>query len=677
MKGLVFFIMQGILLLANSINLFGVNYCKPIYTKPNTGFCVNTVEIDTFYHYQYCTKNVYDTTHINAPVAVLYSGKSYPIHTDATSSRIAFWIDYNQDGDFDDVGEFIDSSKFKDSYKTNWNIPLNTPTSNYRMRFLSSFLVGITTKGACKTFTSGEMEDYLVSIRHWYHDDMRVTKLLTPDKFGCGDTNYHFSIQFQNMGKDTQKVIPFIMKVQPKKGAIVSIYDTLYKTIPPGKIDTFTFTKTYNNSTGAIYNLWAIVNLPNDSLRDDDTLFTTRAIYPYIPPPTLGNPLGCSGSLINYYAKPHSPYSLFWFDTDTGKKQIGYPDTLKNIYSTNNTRMFAALSDAPQYSMTPYDTTLAGTSRVFVITKPFWHTVYFTAYKDFILDTVTIYPTGSGWIHVNLGSLIKDSFFVNPSKPKSPIKLNLNYHIKPGTYALTDFYSRFDNPSDGLCFSDSASYYYSCPLLSILGYSPTGSSKGWGYGPFYNWKVTGVGCFSRRVSIKPTLYPTPNTQWQSTYTKPRELLFTPKDTTAGNAYLWHFGDGDSSTQKAPTHQFAKDSTYKITLQIVSGNGCIGQYDSMLKVVYTGLEELHANYKISLIPNPTIFTTTLEVNNLPQTPITITLTDILGRQLMQLSQTPNAEGKLIKEIDVSALPKGMYFIEVQNKEMRVVSKLVVR
>ena len=666
-------------------NLFAVNYCKPTYTKPSSGFCINTTEIDTFYHYQFCTKNTYDTSHIITPVTVLYSGKSYPIHTETSSSRIAIWIDFNQDGDFDDAGEFIDSSKFTSAFKPTWKIPITTPTGNYRMRFLASFSLPITTKGACKTYTSGETEDYLVSIRHWYDDDMRVTKLLTPNKFGCGDTNYKFAVQFQNMGKDTQKVIPFIMKVQPKKGAIISIYDSLYRTIPPGKIDTFTFAKTYNNSIGAIYNLWAIVNLPNDSLRDDDTLFTTRAIYPYIPPPTLGNLLGCSGSLINYYAKPHSPYSLFWYNTDTSKKQIGYPDTLKNIYSTNGTRMFAALSDAPQYSMAPYDTTLAGNSRVFVGVKPVTHSTYFTTYKDVIIDTVTIYPSGSGLIYVNLIEntkatkyiQYKDSFYVRITKPKSLVKLPVNFHVPPGNYSVNDKGTLFDSATDGLCFSDSPSYYYNCPLLSITGQLPPGGGKTYGYGPFYNWQVTGVGCFSRRVSIKPNIYSTPTTQWQSSYTKPRELLFNPKDTTAGNTYLWYFGDGDSSTQKTPTHQFAKDSTYKISLQIISGNGCIGQLDSMINVVYTGIRETKANYKISLIPNPTTSTTTLEVSNLSQTQTTISLTDILGRQLLLTNQTPNPEGKLIKEIDVSALPKGMYFISIQNAEMRVVGKLVVR
>ncbi|MCX6351556.1 MAG: T9SS type A sorting domain-containing protein [Bacteroidetes bacterium] len=93
----------------------------------------------------------------------------------------------------------------------------------------------------------------------------------------------------------------------------------------------------------------------------------------------------------------------------------------------------------------------------------------------------------------------------------------------------------------------------------------------------------------------------------------------------------------------------------------------------------GIEEsiFSGNNNIHLYPNPTTSTTTLEVNNLPQTNTSITLTDMVGRQLIQLTQTPNAEGKLIKEIDVSTLPKGMYFISVQNERMRVVSKLVVR
>ncbi|MCX6352559.1 MAG: T9SS type A sorting domain-containing protein [Bacteroidetes bacterium] len=91
---------------------------------------------------------------------------------------------------------------------------------------------------------------------------------------------------------------------------------------------------------------------------------------------------------------------------------------------------------------------------------------------------------------------------------------------------------------------------------------------------------------------------------------------------------------------------------------------------------TAVQESKTFSNFIFYPNPTTSTITLEVNNLPQTNTSITISDILGKQLIQLNQTPNSEGRLIKEIDVSALPDGMYFILVQNEKVRVVSKLVV-
>ena len=52
------------------------------------------------------------------------------------------------------------------------------------------------------------------------------------------------------------------------------------------------------------------------------------------------------------------------------------------------------------------------------------------------------------------------------------------------------------------------------------------------------------------------------------------------------SYQWNFGDGNSSTQPAPSHAYADTGRYKASLFITGPNGCTG-LDSTLVIVYPG------------------------------------------------------------------------------------------
>jgi len=52
------------------------------------------------------------------------------------------------------------------------------------------------------------------------------------------------------------------------------------------------------------------------------------------------------------------------------------------------------------------------------------------------------------------------------------------------------------------------------------------------------------------------------------------------------AYQWNFGDGNTSTQPAPSHTYADTGRYKASLFITGPNGCTG-LDSTIVIVYPG------------------------------------------------------------------------------------------
>ncbi|WP_299837737.1 GEVED domain-containing protein [uncultured Tenacibaculum sp.] len=99
----------------------------------------------------------------------LSEGQNYTITVTPTwtgtiyAEGYAVWIDYNNNGDFDDSGELV-WSKSPSSDPTNsgtFTVPSNTAQTAVRMR-VSMKYNGIPT--SCETFTYGEVEDYTINL---------------------------------------------------------------------------------------------------------------------------------------------------------------------------------------------------------------------------------------------------------------------------------------------------------------------------------------------------------------------------------------------------------------------------------------------------------------------------------------------------------------------------------
>jgi len=83
----------------------------------------------------------------------------------AYPSADVFWsiyIDYNQDGDFNDAGEYIATGNGTQTLSGTIVIPHNAVIGNTRMRIIMK--KGAVAKNSCDTFDFGEVEDYCVTI---------------------------------------------------------------------------------------------------------------------------------------------------------------------------------------------------------------------------------------------------------------------------------------------------------------------------------------------------------------------------------------------------------------------------------------------------------------------------------------------------------------------------------
>ncbi len=130
-----------------------------------------------------------------------------------------------------------------------------------------------------------------------------------------------------------------------------------------------------------------------------------------------------------------------------------------------------------------------------------------------------------------------------------------------------------------------------------------------------------------------------------------------------DSYLWDFGDGSTSSDENPTHEYTATGEYTVSLTVT--NEC-GQntFSQTVNVVLTSTRELDPDsYRLQAFPNPFHSTFTLRYEVQKSAEATLLLTDRFGRTLRRLLLTaPTGTLQLGND-----LPAGLYFLRLQTAE----------
>ena len=112
------------------------------------------------------------------------------------------------------------------------------------------------------------------------------------------------------------------------------------------------------------------------------------------------------------------------------------------------------------------------------------------------------------------------------------------------------------------------------------------------------------GCTSTKtetVVIAPLPTPSFTASPTSGCSAPLVVSFTNTSTSLGaTTYIWHFGDGGSSTLKNPVHTYTANGNYNVTL-VVNQHGCI---DSIVIPNKINIQSMNANF----VPTPSVVCT---------------------------------------------------------------------
>ncbi len=140
------------------------------------------------------------------------------------------------------------------------------------------------------------------------------------------------------------------------------------------------------------------------------------------------------------------------------------------------------------------------------------------------------------------------------------------------------------------------------------------------------------------------------------------------------AWEWDFGDGGTSTQINPWHQYTQAGTYTVRLiamnpPLLNDTLSIINY---IKVMNPGNLYENSNSNINIYPNP--FTNELNIENFSSFSGKIQLTDIVGKILFE---TYIKNEQQIKINNLNNLEKGHYVLKILDLEGRIIKNTILQ
>lgn len=175
-----------------------------------------------------------------------------------------------------------------------------------------------------------------------------------------------------------------------------------------------------------------------------------------------------------------------------------------------------------------------------------------------------------------------------------------------------------------------------------------------------------AGCFSSSDTISIVICD-PNFQPGISVTG--HALYT--DSTS-NDIQWHYNGAPINGE---TSEFMiADSTGSYFVQVTSFDGCVYNSDTIF-VDFTSIEDvLLSDKQVNVYPNPNNGQFTLELHLSTGQEAEYELLDMIGNQVT--TRTKVAGGEVVEQLDISNVSPGIYLLNVQSGEHRVVKKIIV-
>jgi len=165
------------------------------------------------------------------------------------------------------------------------------------------------------------------------------------------------------------------------------------------------------------------------------------------------------------------------------------------------------------------------------------------------------------------------------------------------------------------------------------------------------------GCIDRKNKTI-TIHELPHCGFNVAYTWPKRDVVFKADSTNYTSYQWYFGDGDSSTEMNPTHDFNTADSFEVQLVVTNSAGCTCSQTQKIRGANVSVSDLTLK-NINLYPNPNTGSFIIESDLIGQ--VELQLVDIYGRVVFK--QSTHSDGRL--GINSTVTTAGAYMLLLKH------------
>ncbi|MBN4062246.1 PKD domain-containing protein, partial [Bacteroidales bacterium AH-315-I05] len=201
-----------------------------------------------------------------------------------------------------------------------------------------------------------------------------------------------------------------------------------------------------------------------------------------------------------------------------------------------------------------------------------------------------------------------------------------------------------------------------------------------------NYNVTlsafgGPGNATVSITNQVVVYPNPTANFQAypnTVLDSADTVYFADNSLDAWSWNWDFGDGNSDTIQNPTHYYATNGSYFVTLVITNAFGCKDSITKQAVFIAVGIKDfLEGVESINIYPNPFSDNLNLELDLKEYGSLSTKLLNIQGQQISETIESKMIPGA--NQIQwsglINDLQPGMYIMEINYNGKKYYKKLV--
>ena len=396
-----------------------------------------------------------------------------------------------------------------------------------------------------------------------------------------------------------------------------------------------------------------------------DSLIQSQYIGVNNTSPTASGAAICSGGSATLNAVAGG--DVVWYSTPTGGSAIATGSSFTTPTLTTGKVYYAeAQILGPQMLAGPADQNF-GTGGYY--TNAASHGITFNCTSPQVLSYVDVYSQNDGTATVTLsnstGGTIQ-STVIGVSAGYNTVQLNFNIPVGTNMQLST-------NGSGAQLYRNrtgSAYPYYSQDSSVVLTGTDAGSAI---YYFFYNWQLQAQGCISSRTAV-PVYVLNGSNSFSYSSAAGNTVTFTPA-VTGATSYEWIFGDGTTSTDQSPVHQYAAVGNYPVKL-VVSNGSCTDTVSGTVSSAQgaTAIHDIDVIQGMTSYPNPVKDQLDIRVNATQAATVQMAIYDMIGNVISAKDIQLNIGANTMTE-NVSSYASGVYMIVMQDGHARMTSRFI--